>query len=411
MGTLTIAEQASDPDEPVAGDQVIFPKTDGEMYTHVNGGSVRRVLLAPTDYVAGQVPVFTDDGLVWTDYTRPNLLINGDFRLDQIREGTTYTFSAGGGQGHLDGWVVSVSGAGGIQFQAVQDPDYPRHNALRMKCSTADASVAAGDYCVLYQIIEGYKLTDLGVGTSSAGWITIQFDVKGLPAGDYGLGLVNGNADRSYCTVVTIPDTGRHTITKTVRLDQTGTWNYTNGRGMYVLLVLMGGTSQQTSTYDEWKADASYFPSTQANFLSSTSNEAYIGRIQLIPSRVPLPFNVVDYGAELARAQRYFEKTYDPGVAIQTGSANGGALYRYADVANTGQHTIPWYFKVTKRTTPTMQSYSWATGTAGYFWCDGTADRAVAFNNTGLNASFVYHASGASITYRYGHCTADARLL
>jgi hypothetical protein len=50
--------------------------------------------------------------------------------------------------------------------------------SLKMDCTTADASLASGDYLLIQQLIEGQNLQYLKKGTSSAESTTISFWVK-----------------------------------------------------------------------------------------------------------------------------------------------------------------------------------------------------------------------------------------
>ena len=117
-----------------------------------------------------------------------------------------------------------------------QSTDVPANsgfsNSLRVSVSTADTSIAAGDYAVLDQVIEGYNVVDL-VGVP----FTLSFWVKSSKTGIHCFKLGNINGDRSYIAEYTISAANtweKKIITISVGIPADGTWNYTNGAGLSV---------------------------------------------------------------------------------------------------------------------------------------------------------------------------------
>jgi hypothetical protein len=84
-------------------------------------------------------------------------------------------------------------------------------------------------------------------------------------------------------------------------MDTTGTWLYTNGVGLYLAICLSAGSNFQ-GTAGAWAADAKQTTSAQCNFMSSTSNIAYLKRIQLIPGALVQAYKPADIQKELAKA-------------------------------------------------------------------------------------------------------------
>jgi hypothetical protein len=132
-----------------------------------------------------------------------------------------------------------------------------------------------------------------------------------------------------------------------------------------------------------------------------------IAQVQLCAGDVALPFQPKSFEEELRACQRYYEKSYDYGVAIGT-STELGALVTYDPVA-TGIFTV--YFKVTKRKTPDMFAYS-VTGAVGkYRDLSSGADFDATLGNLAHNSFKVGLATHGAADEVIGfHWTAEAEL-
>ena len=100
---------------------------------------------------------------------RKNVLINGDMRIAQ--RGTSFAAAYGY---TLDRWGQYDNGA--MVHTVTQDSDVPDNQfnySLKIDCTTADASIGAGDYAVLLQRIEGFNFRKF-VGKTA----TLSFWVK-----------------------------------------------------------------------------------------------------------------------------------------------------------------------------------------------------------------------------------------
>ena len=81
--------------------------------------------------------------------------------------------------------------------------------------------------------------------------------------------------------------------------------------------------------------------------------------MELGPSATSLTFRSLQ--DDLVLCQRYYEKSYDLGTLAGTATNTGGQNCVVASVNDLGATT---YYKVTKRTAPTITPYSPATGTS-----------------------------------------------
>ena len=313
--------------------------------------------------------------------TGPNLIINGNMTVSQ--RGTTFADLANGGFG-VDRFIIFHSDDGAVTVS--QDTTVPAgqgfKNSMKFDVTTADTSIAAAQYYQFAQKIEGQHMAHLEWGTSNAKSVTLSFWIRSNLTGTYNVYFLNNAVNRYHPVNFTIDsaNTWEKKII-TVAGDTSGTWLTTNGVGMFVLWNLALGSNYLTGTNATWgTAGPGVSGTTQANFLSSTSNELYITGVQLEVGEQATPFEHRSIGDELIRCQRYFCKT------TQVRYSSYGATYNY----------VNWEFPVEMRTNPTIGGN--VTGTADGVYVDA-ASRYAAGNS--------YAKFGANSTTP---ATADAEL-
>ena len=313
--------------------------------------------------------------------TGPNLIINGNMTVSQ--RGTTFADLANGGFG-VDRFIIFHSDDGAVTVS--QDTTVPAgqgfKNSMKFDVTTADTSIAAAQYYQFAQKIEGQNMAHLEWGTSNAKSVTLSFWIRSNLTGTYNVYFLNNAVNRYHPVNFTIDsaNTWEKKII-TVAGDTSGTWLTTNGVGMFVLWNLALGSNYLTGTNATWgTAGPGVSGTTQANFLSSTSNELYITGVQLEVGEQATPFEHRSIGDELIRCQRYFCKT------TQVRYSSYGATYNY----------VNWEFPVEMRTNPTIGGN--VTGTADGVYVDA-ASRYAAGNS--------YAKFGANSTTP---ATADAEL-
>lgn len=347
-------------------------------------------------------------------FISPNLITNSNWQIDQINEGSLYTVSTVGVPGP-DGWSGSSVGSGVFKMRTLADPENAALKCLEITCTTADASVSATDDYFIYTAIEGYDATVLMAGTSAAQPITIQFKFKTNVTGIYGISLANSALNRRYIGTINVLDASEHEYITQLILDTTGTWIYTNGVGMYLRICLSAGANFQ-GTAGVWAAGSEQTTSAQANFMSSTSNIAYLKRIQLIPGNLVQTYRPADIQKELSKAQRYYQKSFSQGTApVQGLGASSGETVMPGNTV--GVSSLNWYstnLPVVMRTAPTVTFYNPVSANAQARNISTGADTsgtAVVFSNASMfNVNWTGDA-GAAIGNRIGvHYTASARL-
>jgi hypothetical protein len=232
-----------------------------------------------------------------------NKIINGDMTISQ--RGTTFVAPAGY---TLDRFIFSTGGpTGGGVATVTQSTDAPNNTfqySLKVDVTTADTSIAAGDFSVITHRIEGYNVRDL-IGQT----FTLSFWVKSPKTGVHCVSFRNSIFDRSHVleyTVSTANTWEYKSVTVTGGLITAGTWDWTNGLGLDVVFTLLSGTTLQTTT-GSWQTGNFIGTSNQVNVMDNVTNDFFLTGVQLEIGTVATPFERRPFGTELALCQRYYE--------------------------------------------------------------------------------------------------------
>lgn len=343
-----------------------------------------------------------------------NAIINGDFNIWQ--RGTSFAAIATNIYS-ADRWVYNKSGVAvhtvsrSTDIPTVAQAGRLYNYSILIDCTTVDSSIAASDYVVIEQRLEGYNWLPLAQRT-----ITLSFWVKATKTGTYCVSLKNSGQDRSYIAEYTVSTTATWEY-KTVFITASppaGTWDYATGIGVYVTFVLSCGSTFQI-TPNSWQTGNYLSTSNQVNATDNTSNDFRLCGVQLEPGGSATIFEQISIHQELSICQRYFEKSYE--VNVDPSSASGvGEMFSYLGSALGNAQGLTYFnFKVIKRTIPTITWYSPVTGTAARARVDGTTDFAVTTHNiTSSKIGSLLNSSGGSVggansQYEY-HWTANAEL-
>ena len=111
---------------------------------------------------------------------RRNLIINGAMQVAQRGTSSAVTTSSGYFTADRFRTTVTSDSAGRHTQSQATITDLPGFaNAIKLDCTTADTSIAAGEILVLATRFEGQDLQQLQKGTSSAKSVTVSFYAKG----------------------------------------------------------------------------------------------------------------------------------------------------------------------------------------------------------------------------------------
>lgn len=347
-----------------------------------------------------------------------NRFINGETLIDQANGGASLTVNGAGPFYSIDqftGYGVAASGV----YTLIQDASSPPtgfQSSLKVTCSTADASIAAGDLYVIQVPVEGYSVRDFLLGTSNAKTFTLSFWVKSSLTGIFTGSLSNGGAggsNRYYPFEYTISSASTwEQKTVTVVGDTGGTWLTTTGIGLVVILSLAIGSTYQ-GTANTWNTSQVFGTANQVNFMSSNTTRTFaVTGFQLELGSTATAFEYRPFDTETRLCQRYYQKSYALGTAPGTNTAVNhsstvavqinAALVRSCDVVMATEMRI----------VPTMTFYTDG-GTSGSWTWRSAAGVDTARTTTAGTASdrgFAVQQGTITDLWGFGQWTADARL-
>src|SRR5215467_7074003 len=350
--------------------------------------------------------------------SRPNKLLNPFMEIDQANEGNAVVVT-GAGKYAIDGFAATYVTSAGGAGQAARNASGPQGGyGVTVQTLTAASSVGASDYMWIDQALEADDINDTYFGTANAQPLTCSFWAFSTIAGTLSFVLKNPVSPyRTYAVPFTITTANTwQFFTITVPGDTGGTWTIRgNGQGMLVGWTGACGATLQTAP-NAWTT-GNFLAATGAvtNTLMTTSGAYFvIGPCKLEVGSTATPMLRQSFQQELARCQRYYEKSYAPGVAVGAASISDGNTLAYwasgSVTAASGGASIP--FKATKRSPATITMYSPTTGASGRVRDIQTGADVTPSVGAGTN-SFYWSATqttGANIVNLQGCWVADARL-
>jgi hypothetical protein len=336
-----------------------------------------------------------------------NRIINGAMILDQRNAGASVTQTTGN-LFTVDRFYVTGSVTTKFTAQRNAGSVTPPVGFINyLGCTSSSAySVAAGDYFVVQQSIEGLNCTDLSWGTASAQTVTLSFWVRSSLTGTFGGSLRNSANNRSYPFSYTISAaTTWEYKTITIAGDTSGTWLTSTGIGINLTFSL-GTGSTFSGTAGAW-AGSNFLSATGATSVVGTNGATlYITGVQLERGTQATGYEYENYTSLLAKCQRYFYKTYD--IATTPGTVTGIGAIGTA-INGIGYAQLPIYYPVNLRTDPTVTFYNASSGATGTWRDGGATDRTMTING-GATSSYIYNYTSAANSLITGHLTASAEL-
>lgn len=284
---------------------------------------------------AGATAVLICDGIGWTamlipvnDVAKVNPIINGSMEIWQ--RGTAFTNPAAN-RVTADRWVQDRVGA--VVYNVNRSTNVPTvsqagvlfNYSLEIDITTADASIAAGDYAFLGHRLEGYNWRQFAQRQ-----FTLSFWVMGSKTGTHCVGFRNNagaTPDRSYIGTysISVANTWEYKTITVLPSPSAGTWNYTNGGGLEIAFTLAVGSTFQT-TAGAWNTGNFLGTSAQVNELDSTANFFRITGVKMELGAIATPLAHVDFQAELDRCKRYYQKSFPYPITPAQGAGMEGSL-------------------------------------------------------------------------------------
>lgn len=237
-----------------------------------------------------------------------NLIINGAITVNQRGTQTGIRNSFG-----VDRF--KSAGDGAQIFTYSQSTTVPSGQGFsysaKLDVTTADTSVAAGEYHLLVYNFEGQDLQHLKYGTSGAESVTLQFWVRSPKTGTHIVELNHQDAAYFNSQAYTIASANTwQKVTLTFSGYQTTAITNDNTHGFGVAWWLMAGSTYSGGTLasNTWQNTAANRAAGQVNVADSTSNEFYITGVQLEVGETATPFEHRSYAEDLQLCKRYFQR-------------------------------------------------------------------------------------------------------
>jgi len=265
---------------------------------------------------------------------RRNMVINGGMNVAQ--RGTSETgVGASAGYFTVDRFDMYFSGTAGRLTQSqVAITDLPGFaNALKLDCTTADTSIAAGEEALLQYHFEGQDVQKLKKGTSEAEKVTVSFYVKGNASATYTSQLYDNDNNRINSQTFDVT-TSWNRVILTFDGDTSGALDDDNGWSFSFLIYLQAGSTFTSGTFSSntWadRNNSITVKSDQTMFFDSTDRELFITGLQIETGSQATPFEHRSFGEELALCQRYFEFISGGiGCGMTTGTSSATFCYPY----------------------------------------------------------------------------------
>jgi hypothetical protein len=388
--------------------------------------------LPSTNGTAGQV--LQTDGTGVTSWVNAggaapqgNKIINGDFRVSQRYAGNLVTITDG--LYVLDRWVHNKTNAAVTEAARIASFGAASafRNALRISVNTADATVAAGDYEVFKQRIEGVNIQDLSLGFAGAKTMTLSFWVYAVKTGTSCVFLSNAAGDQNYVAEFTINNTATWEYkTVTIVGPAAGTWNINNNIGLVAGFTLMAGTTYQ-GTAGVWTGSGILSTAAQVNHLDSNTNIFAVTGVQLEIGTAATPYEFKTFEKVVEECERYYEKSF----RIDDPPTNGGNATSLITFDGAEQiPLVPWVaapnnigakvrFRTVKRANATMSQYGNNAGQWLYnaLGTTNSQNGAMLFSSSlnptqGTTEGFIVsnNVSASAVLGAQGHWAADAEL-
>tara|TARA_R110002012_G_scaffold312188_1_gene522356 strand:+ start:248 stop:1330 length:1083 start_codon:yes stop_codon:yes gene_type:complete len=262
-----------------------------------------------------------------------NVIINGAMNVAQ--RGTSSTgIGASTGYFTCDRWFFNVGSTAG-RLTMTQDSSAPSGfaNSLKVACTTADTSIAAGEAALIMQRIEGQNLQAFAKGTSDAKPFAVSFYVKGNASATYACELFDRDNTRQASKLFNVT-TDWTRVELSFPADTTGAFADDNETSLDLAIFLHAG-----STFTSGTLNQTFASSTNANravgissFFDSTDRTFFITGVQLEVGQNPTEFEHEPFAVTLDKCERYYMRTGINGGngAIASGYVHTSSEVRYS---------------------------------------------------------------------------------
>ena len=239
-----------------------------------------------------------------------NVVINGAMNVAQRATSST---GLGSSNGYFtcDRWRLAFNTSGRIT-SAQDGSDTPDTNGfancLKLSTTTADTSIASGEYLFLQQKFEGQHLQAFAKGTSTAKPFALSFYVKGNASATYVAELYDGDNSRQVSKAFNVT-TSWNRVELSIPADTTGSFDDDNATSLNLSIWLHAGSDYTSGTLNEtWgSVTAANRVVGISSILDSTSRTFSITGVQLEVGQNPTSFEHEPFERTLTKCQRYYQ--------------------------------------------------------------------------------------------------------
>ena len=324
---------------------------------------------------------------------RRNIVINGAM---QVAQRATQVTALGAADGYhtLDRWnmEIGVASAGRFTMDKIADGPSGFANALKLTTTTADTSIAAGEFLKLEQRFEGQDLQQFKKGTSDAEKVTVSFYVKGNATATYTCELEDVDNTRSINQAFAVTTDWTRVIL-TFAADTSDPLGNDVNNSLQLNIWLHGGTTYSGGTFvsNAWKdiVENTRMAESHTSIFDSDARTFFITGVQMEVGSVATPFEHRSFGEELALCKRYFHR-WD-----STASVFNNVCMGYTLSSTLGRGVVN--YPVNMRAAPAIAH----DGTFRVF--DGSASRSVSdvtVNRASTNEMFISFTTSSATTNR-----------
>ena len=276
-----------------------------------------------------------------------NILHNADFLIDQRFEGTASTIATGTPAAALDRWfatfTTSTSSAGNPtvgQTTASAGLVGPVRSLTWTANATPSTTQPAGLIGIVYQTVEGSDMADLQWGSAQGLPATVSLWIKSsVASATVGVFIQNTGSAQSFVhNCVTGTAATWSYCSFPVVAPTAGTWSQTIGStGAIIGVTETCGSTFQAAAADAWSAGNFNCTSAQTLLSATISSTLEISMPKFERGVQPTAFNPDPIPVSLAKAQRFYRKTFPQGTAPAQNAGVAGSVCSVAAAISPAQ--------------------------------------------------------------------------
>ena len=299
--------------------------------------------------------------------TGRNLVINGNFMIDQRNEGSELSITSNS-KFSADRWTHNNDGFTYYKTQRRNDGSIQTTGEeyyMRVTVTTA-VTLSGSTSQVLENNLEGYTVKHLNYGTSGAKQVTLSFWVRCSLTGTFGGALVNKDYNRSHPFSYTVNSANQweyKTFTFSTTGFTTGSFHTGDLVGLRLVFSLGNGPGRQGAT-NQWSNQTKFGPTGETNLVATNGATLDLSSVQLEEGTQATRFEHRSYGEELSRCQRYFVSLgNNTHFHFGMGTAYNASALNISVPLPVPMRNAPTVARITNGSSQWLHAYVGATGT------------------------------------------------